>query len=541
MPEGTSQKLLQLLRSDQPAELRRAAALVLGEVGGKDDQLAAALCQAMDDPEPAFRLAVLTAIGKLRIDRALPQLLARMHEANEEAEVAAQAAARLGAKGIRAVQARMAEAPPGLRRRLASALAEAGTASAETAAVDALLDDDPGVIDAAVRSLSSEVPTLSAAQRRALVDRLLELLQPKKGTRLPLASETALVRLLAAIGDPRGEPVYWARTEPGHPAELRAAVLQALGSLPPSSDRTKLQRLFACAGDGDFRVAAPALMILKSIPVNNRSWKDWLPLLEARDVAVRRFAIEKLADRDTPELAAALVPQVRHPDRGLRESALNCLAKLQHGREAMVEELLAAATPEDAWSLARAQVGVVRESGKPLRSRLFTQACTYLEAGDRRADPLLFLLREVNGAELRDQLAERALALRKKKQYDKALIYLRLLGRDPACGESIRFELAACGLKSTAHDLAAEARATDACLQQFTRLVHSHNTDPAVYVKQAKWLEPEDLFYLGFHFVEGNGPEKEFGAQVLKLLLERSPRSKLAKDAKSKLRSQAVI
>jgi HEAT repeat protein len=540
MMDGTSQKLLQLLRPDHPAELRCAAALVLGEVGAKEDKLADSLCQFIDDPETSFRLHVLTAIGKLRIERALPQLLAHIQDAGVEAEVAAQAAARLGAKGIRAVQARMAEASPGLRRRLAAALAEAGTASAETAAVDALLDDDAGVIDAAVRTLSSEVPALSAAQRRSLVDRLLELLQTKKGARLPLASETALVRLLAAIGDPRGEPIFWARTDSNQPPELRAAVLQALGSLPPPADRNKLQRLFACAGDADFRVAAPALMILKSIPVNGRSWKDWLPLLDARDVAVRRFAIDKLADRDTPELAAALVRQVRHPDRGLREAALDSLAKLKHGQKALVEELLETATAEEAWSLARAQVTVARHAGKELLARLFTQACKYLEANDRRADPLLFLLREVNAPELRDQLAERAVALRKKKQYDKALIYLRLLGRDPACGEAIRFESAACGLKSSTRDLAAEVRAADPCLQQFARLVHSHDTDPAVYVKQAKWLEPEDLFYLGFHFVEGNGPEKDFGAQVLKLLLERSPKSKLAKDAKSKLRSQAV-
>lgn len=540
MLDGTSQKLLQLLRPTQPVELRCAAAQVLGEVGAKDDELAEVLCQLIDDPLPAFRLHVLTAIGKLRIERALPQLLTHMEDAGEEAEIAAQAAARLGAKGIRAVQARMAEAPPGLRRRLAAALAEAGTASAETAAVDALLDDDPGVIDAAVRTLSSEVPSLSAGQRRALVDRLLELLQTKKGTRLPLASETALVRLLAAIGDPRGEPVFWTRTEPSHPPELRAAVLQALGNLPQPTDRNKLQRLFACAADADFRVAAPALMILKSMPVNGRSWKDWLPLFDARDVAVRRFAIDKLADRDTPELAAALVRQVRHPDHGLRDGALHALSKLRHGQEALVEELLAAETPEEAWSLAKVQVTVARQAGKNLLSRLFTQACKHIEAGDRRAEPLLFLLREVNAADVRDQLAERAVALRKKKQYDKALIYLRLLGRDPACGEAIRFELAACALKTSTHDVASEARATDPSLQQFARLIHSHETDPAVYVKQAKWLEPEDLFYLGFHFVEGKGPEKDFGAQVLKLVLERSPKSKLAKDAKSKLRSQAV-
>jgi hypothetical protein len=59
-------------------------------------------------------------------------------------------------------------------------------------------------------------------------------------------------------------------------------------------------------------------------------------------------------------------------------------------------------------------------------------------------------------------------------------------------------------------------------------------------VAKAKWLEAEDLFYLGFHFVEGNREEKDFGRDVLHLMMKRSPRTKLAKDAKSKLRSQGL-
>src|SRR5207244_3292685 len=101
----------------------------------------------------------------------------------------------------------------------------------------------------------------------------------------------------------------------------------------------------------------------------------------------------------------------------------------------------------------------------------------------------------------------------------------------PACGESIRQELAACGLKLSTKDVAAEARASDTCLQQFAILVHRHAVDPFEYVAKGRWLEAEDLFYLGFHFAEGTGAEKQFGSQVLKLLLKRFPRSKLAKDA----------
>src|SRR5579885_3723500 len=94
---------------------------------------------------------------------------------------------------------------PGLRRRIAGALASAGTASAGSAAIDALLDTDPGVVDAAARSLSGEIPTMTAASRQALADHLLGLLSGAKKAPLPPPSESAVVRLLAALGDPRAE------------------------------------------------------------------------------------------------------------------------------------------------------------------------------------------------------------------------------------------------------------------------------------------------------------------------------------------------
>src|SRR5262249_1405715 len=146
--------------------------------------------------EEGVRAAVITTIGKLRIEQALPRLLARIQEGGAESEQAAQATARLGAKGTRALQELMPKVAPGLRRRMAGGLAAAGTASAETAAIDALLDKDPGVVEAATRSLIGNVPSLSPSHRKALADHLLQLLGNKK-TRLPLASEAAVVRLLA--------------------------------------------------------------------------------------------------------------------------------------------------------------------------------------------------------------------------------------------------------------------------------------------------------------------------------------------------------
>src|SRR5262249_39970848 len=165
MLDATGKKLIELLRSKNSPELRCAAAKVLSEVGSRDGELSRALCDALHDPEQAVRLQVLATIGQLGIEPALPQLLERVAEGGPEAEAAAQACARLGAKGTRALQGLMSQVAPGLRRRIAGALGLGGTASASAAAVDALLDSDPGVVDAATRALTSEVAELSNSQR----------------------------------------------------------------------------------------------------------------------------------------------------------------------------------------------------------------------------------------------------------------------------------------------------------------------------------------------------------------------------------------
>jgi hypothetical protein len=321
---------------------------------------------------------------------------------------------------------------------------------------------------------------------------------------------------------------------------VRAAALQALGQWVKAPAKEKLKRLLACAADRDFRVAAPALMILKDTPVTARTLPDWLTLLEAPDPAVRRLALEKVGDQDTPPVAAALLKQLDQGDRSLRDEALTRLAQLRAGREALADSLLEAESVDQAWLLARAQAPFARDYPAPLHDRLWEQARAYLDAGDRRADALLFVLREADSRALRDRLEERALALRKKKEYAAALTYLHLLTRDPSCGTAVRFEQAGCALKLSKQDLTAESRAADPALEQFTNLVHYHETELPDLLEQAKWLEPEDLFYLGFHFVEKDRQEQKFGGAVLKLLIKRSPRSKLAKDAKAKLSSAGL-
>ena len=540
MLDPTAKKLLRLLRPDAAPELRRAALLVLGEVGTRGGELTAALTEALDDADAGVRLEALHAVGKLRIEQSLPRLVRRIADGGPESEAAALAAAKMGEKGTRALRELMGHVAPGLRRRIAGAMASAGTVSAETAAVEALLDSDPGVVDAAARSLGAEIPLLPPASRKALGDHLLGLLAKKKGPPLPPASETAIVRLVAALGDERAKAALWERTLPAYRPEVRGAALQALGRWAESPGKDEVKRLLTCAADGDFRVASPALMILKGVGVTDRQLSDWLPLLDAPDVAVRRAVIDKIGDRDRAEVASALLRQLAHQDRELRDQALAHLTRLAKGRQALADAVLEAASPDEAWVLARAIAPFFRDFPAATFDAVFARASKHLDAGDRRSEALLYLLREADPRALRDQLEQRGVALRKKKDYARALAYFRLLARDPACAAPVRFELAACGLKLSAKDLTADARAADHVLHQFAALVHGHEADVTEALQKAKWLGPEDLFYLGFHFAEKDHQEQKFGGLALKLVVKRSPKSKLAKDAKTKLKREGL-
>jgi hypothetical protein len=541
MPDSTLNKIVGFISTaETPPELRRAALRVAGAVGSsKDRALVKALLAVLEENDPELRALAVEALGQLRVEEVLPHLEALVRHGGVELEAAVRTASQLGVRGARLMGKLMSHVLPPLRSRIADILARSGTGNALVVTAQGLLDHDPKVVDATARSLAAEVPSYNAGQRSALVKFLGEALQAKDHE-LTARSEAAVLRVLGALHEGKAADIFWARLTPGSAVEVRAAALQALGAQAEPDTEAKLQRLLACAADTDFQIVATALMILRNVPVSPKQTRNWLKLLEAPDVATRRFAVEKLRGVEKDDVAQALAVQLEHPDRALREEALTALLASACGREAVVERLLQSDHADAAWGLARALALSAGDLPDAQRTRLFEQALAYQDADDRRAAPLWFLLREAGPAWVRDQLEEKAQALRKKKKYAEAMQYYRLLAQDPACGEDLRFDVAATGLKLSNHDLSLEHRGTDPTLNQFARLLQNPAFDVLGKLTQAKWLDAEDLFYLGFHFAEQSHRAKEFGRQVLEIVFKRSPNSEMGKQAKRKLKSEAL-
>jgi len=541
MADSTLNKLVRLIADNGAAVLRQAAIKVSGTVGSvKERGLVKALLDVLGDSDANLRISAIEALGQLQVEESLPRLGEIIRHGGAEAEAAAHAASQLGAKGARVLGKIMHEAAPGLRSRLTGVLAKSGAGGALVVTAHALLDADPKVVDSAARSLAMEVPSFTPPQRHALAKFLLEELKNKKAKH-SAKTEAGLLRVLAVLHDAKAEEIFWARIAPPAPSEARAAALQALGNLGVKPADKRLPKLLACAVDSDFQVVAAALMLLKHLPAGKKYAKHWLKLLDAPDVAARRFAVDMLRGVDTRDSAKALAAQVSHPDRGLRDDALNVLRDSAAGRQALIDKLFATTSHDECWTLARAVAPSAKVLPKPLRAKVFNEACKHHEDEDRLANPLWFLLREIDQTWMRGQIESKALALRQKKKYPEALSYLRLLVQDPACGEDIRFELASVGLKLSNHDQSVEARANEPALHQFNRLLQNPDFDLTRHVARAKWLDPEELFYLGFHFAEQTHRARDFGKEVLELVIKRAPKAEIAKQAKRKLKSEALI
>lgn len=536
MADATLNKLLHLVTDGDSTEIRRSALKVLGSVGGKDGKLARTLINTLKDPEVELRIAAVESLGQLQIEESLSHLEPLVRGGGAELESAVHTASLLGARGAKLMGKIMQDVSPSLRSRIASVLAKSNTGNALVVTAQGLLDEDPKVIEATARSLAMEVPTYTPPQRHALAKSLIESLGAKK---IPPKSEAAMLRVLSALHETKAEDLFWSRILPPHAHEVRAAALQALGGAAPNTEK-RIQALLTCANESDFSIVAGALMLLKKVPISAKNAKPWIKLLEAPDVAPRRFAVEKLKGIENAEVARAVVAQLRHPDRTLRDEALKALTTYAAGRSAVLDELLDAEEIDRVWFLARALGPLSKEYASAQHAKVFARATKYHDAEDRRAAPLMHLLREMDHDWTRDQLEAKADALRKKKKYPEAIGYYRLLAQDPACSEETRFELAATGLKESSHDLSPDGRNSDPPLNQFARLLQNPGFDLIGHVMKAKWLDAEDLFYLGFHFAEQTHRAQEFGKAVLELVVKRSPKSETAKQAKRKLKSHGL-
>jgi hypothetical protein len=130
---------------------------------------------------------------------------------------------------------------------------------------------------------------------------------------------------------------------------------------------------------------------------------------------------------------------------------------------------------------------------------------------------------------------DRVKRLKRSKDFTQAEELLKMLMRHSLSTDAIRYELATSLIRNGAKDLSPLRRKTDEGLSLLADLIKLEDFPLLKRLKADKALGPEDLFYIGFHFTERLFQQRDFGIELLKYLVQQTPRSKTGRAAKEKL------
>jgi len=196
----------------------------------------------------------------------------------------------------------------------------------------------------------------------------------------------------------------------------------------------------------------------------------------------------------------------------------------------LAKALLDATDGDRAWLLR----SVLRPSAEHIpaqtRAAMLEAAMRRLADGQPIWEPLIAAVRDVDPGVAAESL--RALAGKlSRKNPEGAIAALRALCRSEASTDEDRYALATALLPAAPHDTRASARAADESLRLLGALADK-GADVADRLRKDRSVALEQLYYLGFHFAEQDGP---VGAELLRTVVERGGRAKIAKMARSKL------
>ena len=537
-------RLLGLLGAER-IEVRAAAALVLGQIGGGEKGVTEALVARLADPSPmmvGFVLEALEAVEATGLAGALLPLLGAAD--GTVAERARRLLEREGAAADRPLARALAEGAPPLRRQAAHLLARRRSA----AAIDALLAalPDPEVGEHALQLLRAELDrdkTLAAlVEGRAAagakeawkgigkkhVDPVVE---PRLGALLRLLGYLASVEHLGLLVDAVDER---------RPRGVRLAGLAALRRLVAiaglKGGEKAIHAVIGCARDEDAAIARAAVDTLRGAAIPDKLKKEFASLAKDAGVDAKKLAMERMPSLGASGQVSTLLANLAGKDPGARDAAGRALAAAPEAAGAIAKALVETDDVELARRLAyalRSHEGRVPKAGlEALQARVEGGKS---ERGIETA--LLEAIAALDPGRHVEILFARAQKLAKADKVSEAFAVLRPVARTRATlDEEQRIFLGVLGLKAAGRDLLRAARGVDPVLSQFQALV-AQGTPVAGRLLKRKDVSAEELFVLGFNFVESDdAEEKALGVELLEGVVERGPRAKLGVAAKNKLR-----
>lgn len=537
---ATLKALQNLIRNPDP-ELQLAALRVLGAIKSREPGIHRALGEllvATDDPI-VFH-AVLDAIDQAPHEQALRYLLRLLERDIPYQDRVLEVIAKIGPKALPALKLQFERVSSATQGRIVAILPRLRTHPAHQMLLDSLAHPNHHVVRAALHAIRDEMPHYAPDEKADLQTRLAAALRDRRFK----ASDTALSAVIISLGvlaDPRAEDILLPFTRPGHPAQIRRHALLSLSRLDlPVDDRPDLAAELAELldeedYDGLVRPAVAVLARLRPGKADEARCRVWL---KNRHPGVRAFAIQTLAQIDSPANAQLILDFLHHPDQAPRDAAIAALKTMPSAVGVLLKALdqCVAAGTGGGGELVRLLESHPGNRLAPDRARsLVKRMLTLSTANDPHHEWYLNALKTLRPDILLADLAKQADQAFAAGDFATACRVLRLLDTAGLLTDETRYRLAVARLKVSPKDRSRSSRQADYALDHMATLLAHDPKGFRARLFAEPMLDDADLYYVGYHFAERLNEERRFGADVLRHVVAKWPRRAAAKQAKAKL------
>lgn len=539
---GELAQICKMLEGDD-MELRCAAAKVLGALKAKGAPAVKALKAALADENEILRTYALDALATTGSKEAVPAILPFLGGVGSIRAKAVDALASFGRGIVSEVKKGLLGEELPARQAAAEVLAKIGGKSAMSALLDALLKEELELSKQICLSVKLALPEMPEKEKKELYDQVQEFLGRDKVKKRAMPTVSGL-KLLGYLGDAKAKTTLLQFAKKDGPPPVRANALVALRSLDygDSGNETLVKELLELLTERDFmNIVANALPVLHRLPCPAKFAKTLLELTDSPHRDVRAFAMSRLAEVDKKEVAEKLIGLLEHNDPDTREAAVKSLGSVRSCVTPLVGKLEKAPDLEQAMTIAKILARHQEAMTKTVIDKCGRTLAKLVDGDQSTQQAYAFLLRRIAPETLQKTAIDKAKALKKKKDYDAALKYLRLVSGTELFSDDAKYEMAGVRLKQSRKDLSELHRRSDPALSLWSGLIASESFPLVKRLKaDSAVFAPEDYFYLGFHFSERLDKERRFGGEMLKYVIQKHPRKQIGKDAKNKLKLEGA-
>jgi len=538
--DSTLSKIVSMLNHPHP-EVQCAAAKVLGELNTRSGEVIAALGQALKSENVLLRSYATEALGRKGNRAALPHLIGQLAGKSEERSKAMDALLMAGTAAIGAVQKQYPKVPMPLKREMIDFLCRSKPDEAVPVLLEILSDCCIETAKHICYCFGQQVSRLDDKAKdvwSSLVEEFLATQGSARGE-IPVV---ASLRLLRYLDRPKSCKLIAGFLHEKQQLIVRRHALFVLRSIgvPKTVGRSLVKpvlKVLSCSRDADSVQAA--VDILRRLPLSAKQVPSLQKLLSHQNSAVKRISVIKLAEVPSEDAVLSLLNTMESFDPNTRRKAIEALSRNPAAGPAVLKQFLSA----EGFSRLDLLLTVLRRFDQPLDTSSARKLEAKLKAAIQKQDdtaPILFAALNHWKPDVAAKCAvARAQALKRSRKYEQAEGVLAMAERAGSTAPEVRLKLALLRLKISKNDLSRLQRERSPVLRTIAELIREGY--PVLKgVKAEKMLGNEDLYYLGFHFSERLGDEREFGCKLLKAVAEKSQRSVVGRNARNKMKLEGI-